>query len=363
MSTASTPPTTPENANKTETTAAPPRQPPTVDLGAMAGIPVEVLHMILRCCDIQSMAHFRELDRRAADVVDSLPEYRILRRHAANLGRAYHAASAPTPSEKDNSGGAGSILQPRRLCSPPVRAIVATLYDPRCEGCSLALGTFFYLPTGHRICIACIASWGDISPAFHKPDTRFPGRDFVPVTAATAERLIGLPRATFGTLPGRMRVLPGTYGVVSGNNTSDGLVTFGAGDSEGGAMEGWEEMVDLGTVVRAAGVARGGMDELIRVLFDYFRCSSMEWEQGILVRRGRDEEVVRREKALWYAAVVRVPVLRRSGEAVSAERGFPCPGCKTGEGLNLRYTQETLLLHIKMFGKVKGGRHVKEDEV
>lgn len=353
---------TTNNTNKTKTPAAPLRQPPTTDLGTMAVIPVEILHVILQYCDIQSMAYFRGLNRWAADVVDALPQYRILRRHAANLGRAYHAVSAPVPSEKYNKEGASPTLQQHRLCSPPVCAVVSTLYEPRCDGCYLALGTFFHLPSGSRICIACLNPKGHPTEPFYKYDTRFPRRQFSPITAEMAERELGLPQEVFKTLPGRMRVLPGTYGEVSGNNANAGLVTFEAGDGEGKAVEGWEEMVDHHIVVPAALEAHGSAIAWATWLVDRV------WlERERTVPQDRDEQVVRREEVLRYAAVVRVPVLRGLGEAVSAEWGFPCPGCKNGEGAdgngNLRYTRETLMPHIKKFGKVKGGKHVKDDNV
>lgn len=142
-------------------------------LGVLGGLPPEILQEILVKLDLNSLVDFWLSDQRAAEFLDSLPQYDAITTHAGNALRG--ALSIET-------GGLISCkLLHKMLCTP------------HCDNCG-DFGTYLYLLTCKQVCFLFLSNEKQYPP--------------LRITYACWE--FGLEKDTVKTLP-RMRVIPGIY--------------------------------------------------------------------------------------------------------------------------------------------------------
>jgi hypothetical protein len=289
------------------------RSPPASNLGALAALPVELLQQGLLDLDLRTLSAFRSLNRLAADIVDALPEYSSIRRHApATLL------------------GAQAIGVDAHIT---LRALLATLRSPECEDCG-DFGGYLYLPTCRRVCFPCL-------------DSR---EQYLPMTPETAKYMCGLDQRTVDALP-RMRTVAGVYSSIPE------------------VVPGGMELIDVETARRAGRKLHGGqyeMDELV---------GERQWmwpgPRGVKYRETLKlhlegypvDHAWDLGNPLRFVAVVRVPWLRTLHEA---DWGFHCVGCKGKDRwpLNRRrmFTAESFKAHLAECGRIVGGEHVSEGQ-
>jgi hypothetical protein len=105
-------------------------------LGSLAVLPVELLHQILAQLDLRTLIDFRYVNRKAAEAVDGLPDYKLVAHYTPNT---IHGVLAI---------GAGRWTTCEDICE--------ALYEEECEveGCGLFAG-YLYLPTCKKVCFEC----------------------------------------------------------------------------------------------------------------------------------------------------------------------------------------------------------------
>jgi hypothetical protein len=145
--------------------------PASHDLGNLRSLPVELLHEISGSVDICALTHFRCVNKRAVELVDSLPEYKAIALYAPNalLG----------------------ILSIRTGQWITCQTLYDKLCTPHCEKCG-HFGGHLYLITCRRVCYSCFTE----------------DKDFRPLLPSAACLEFGLDSAMVSNLP-RMTVVPG----------------------------------------------------------------------------------------------------------------------------------------------------------
>lgn len=160
---------------------ADPAKPMSVELadrprsfGALGRLPLEMQHMVLNMLDLQAIMSISRVSVYGRLVVQSLPAYSELLRHAPE---------AVTALIRTGLAGLHSMALLR-----------AALRSPSCEGC-LQYGAYLFLPTGTRCCWECL----QVNPSFRA------------VTPQEAKRYFALKDKHVQQLP-VLHTLPGNYG-------------------------------------------------------------------------------------------------------------------------------------------------------
>ncbi|KAJ2985879.1 hypothetical protein NUW58_g5298 [Xylaria curta] len=146
---------------------------PTASIGVLDILPPELLAEILCQLDLRTLLDFRYVNRRAADLVNYLPQYKGITTHARNALR-----------------GILSIETGRWITCA---ALYEKLCTPVCEQCG-DFGGYLYLLTCKRVCFLCLSR----NPIY------------LPLPPGRASRKFGLQRQIVERLP-RMKAIPGTY--------------------------------------------------------------------------------------------------------------------------------------------------------
>ncbi|KAL8282572.1 hypothetical protein RB597_010007 [Gaeumannomyces tritici] len=149
------------------------RREPVACVGALEVLPIEILHEVLHQLDLRSLTYLRLVNRRTMGLVDALPQYSDIIRHASNALRGILAI------------GAGSWIS--------CKALHTSLCTARCEQCG-DFGGFLYLFTCKRVCFLCFSS-DDV---------------LLPLPPSHACRKFGLKRHHLADLQ-QMKAVPGTY--------------------------------------------------------------------------------------------------------------------------------------------------------
>lgn len=105
------------------------------DLGVIDKLPLEIQQIILSSIDLQTLTDFCRVNRRARQVVDSIPEYSSIIRHSPD---ALHAALGIETARYFTCADLWQALTSRN-----------------CAGCG-AFGSHIYLLTCKRICFKCL---------------------------------------------------------------------------------------------------------------------------------------------------------------------------------------------------------------
>ena len=151
----------------------------TPTLGNLDALPFELRTAILLDLDLQSLAQFRTINRRARFLIDNIPEYRDLVKHGPSLRRA--------------------TLSTRIAPSLPCRTLYTALRTQACTTCGHS-GPFIYRSRdiysllGCRICTLC---------QMEQPQ-------LWPLTLSQAKDLYGLSGRTLALIPELFR-MPESY--------------------------------------------------------------------------------------------------------------------------------------------------------
>lgn len=290
--------------------------PPRTDLGVLDALPLELLQEIMSQLDLRTLPDFRRVNRRATEVVDSLPQYKAINTHAVNALRG--------------------ILSIETGCWITCATLYEKLCTPGCEQCG-DFASYLYLLTCKRVCFLCFSQ----------------DRLYLPLSPRRASWKFGLDSRIIKTLP-RMRVIPGTY---SPNEKKVGVPSV---------------LVDYESALRA-GVSRHGslsaMHEYVanmeaRKLQAYNARLAAVQQSGSVTRRMRQPRASdpfdgQSGNPFRFVAIVRVPWLSRALQEV--EWGFHCVGCEKSCRPPLHYrrkfTAASFDEHLKQFGDIQDGKH------
>ncbi|KAF2459722.1 hypothetical protein BDY21DRAFT_176813 [Lineolata rhizophorae] len=143
---------------------------PQQDLGALDALPLELLQVLLAQLDLRTLTDFRRVNKRALQVVDSIPGYKAITTHAPNALR-----------------GILSIGTGRWITCETLHDKLCTV---ECETCG-DFGGYIYALTCKRVCFLCLSE--------HEA--------YLPVPFSLARRKFGINRQVLDTLP-HFRSLP-----------------------------------------------------------------------------------------------------------------------------------------------------------
>ncbi|KAI1429651.1 hypothetical protein F5Y12DRAFT_415427 [Xylaria sp. FL1777] len=110
--------------------------------GKLDQLPAELLILILQQIDIPSLTRFRRVNRRAMELVDSLPYYYVLVKHCPNIIRAILSVQAD---------------------SFDCRTLYRTLSTKQCSTCK-RFGDHLYLIDCRRVCYLCYTRHPEFFP-------------------------------------------------------------------------------------------------------------------------------------------------------------------------------------------------------
>jgi hypothetical protein len=291
-------------------------QTPRTNLGVLDTLPPELLQEILYQVDLRTLTDFRKVNRRATELVDSLPQYRAVNTYALN---ALH--------------GIFSIKTGRWITC-------TTLYEKLCTfGCEQCgdFGGYLYLLTCRRVCFLCFSQ-----------DKRF-----LPLSPRRASMKFGLNSKIINTLP-RMRAIVGIY---SPNEKKVKTPSI---------------LVDYESALRSGMELHGSSDAMNRYVADReveklqsynVRVAAMQQSGSTACRirqpRTSDPFDGQSGNAFRYVAIVRLPWLRAISHEV--EWGFHCAGCEKSSRPPLHYrrkfTADSFNDHLEQFGNIRDGKH------
>jgi hypothetical protein len=134
-----------EHAGIRPSIATPFPRTPVTELSLLGQLPLELLHEILLCLDMQSVYNFRQANLRSRQTVDSFHQYQMVVSHGLNLFCAllrtrlapdislsdfYHALCTKACSICGGFGGFVSLLAWKRCCAACVREALETQVQP-----------------------------------------------------------------------------------------------------------------------------------------------------------------------------------------------------------------------------------------
>jgi hypothetical protein len=286
-------------------------------LGVLDTLPLEVLSLVLVHTDIRTLTDFRRINHRAMQVVDSVPEYRLVQQHTPDLLRGILSVEI------------GSHISTQTLFS--------TLNEYKCEGCG-DFGSFIYLLTCERVCFLCL---------YEKPR-------YYPLLLSEAAAKFGTHRRLYKSLPS-VKSVPGRYSPRKNTRKARfNLIDADSAQRIGLAFHNGSTAAMEQCVVAAHNNESDAWDKRVMAGYKVSQNPPRRRRQVIWVPEGRVLDPRR------FMAVVRAPWINPSTNAV--EWGFHCVGCKekfrTGP-LNWRrmYSDETFSLHIEECGRVCDGKH------
>lgn len=288
---------------------------PTTNIGALDALPLELLQEIFGQLDLRTLTNVRYVNRRATELVDSLPQYRAITTHARNALRGILGI------------GTGRWI----TCS--------LLYEKMCTlGCEECgdFGGYLYLLTCKRVCFLCLS------------------RDalYLPLSPNRARRKFGLEQEDIKALP-CMRVIRGIYSpnrkkVASPCILVDHESALRAGISRHGSLSSMNEYVS---------------DKEAQKLHAYNAKIEAARQSGSSTRPGRLAELNpfdgQSGNPFRFVAIARVPWLNRASNQV--ELGFYCAGCRKSSRPPLHWRRKFVLTsfneHLMESGKIQRGRH------
>ncbi|KAF1916784.1 hypothetical protein BDU57DRAFT_587687 [Ampelomyces quisqualis] len=296
---------------------------PKVDLSTLGVIPLELLQGVLSQLDLCTLMGFRRVNRRAIEVVESIPQYKAITKYARNVLR-----------------GILSIQLGQWISCETVYEKLCTA---ECEECG-DFGGYFYILTCKRVCFLC----------FSEEDK------YLPLRHGHAIRKFGVNRSVLKTLP-CMRSIPGTYSPNEKKSNErltlvDSESVYRAGITIHGSISSMEQYV---------------LDRSAQKLQDFDRRTSQAMAEGSgtitrRLRRPRTEDPFdsRSGNPMRFMAVVRMPWLNR--ESHKPEWGFHCIGCQKfhrSRPLHFRrkFTVASFGEHLRQCGNVRNGKHCRVD--
>ncbi|KAI0182982.1 hypothetical protein EV127DRAFT_448302 [Xylaria flabelliformis] len=143
-------------------------------VGQLDELPLELVTEILLMLDLPTLTAFRRVNSRAISLVDSIYQYRMIRKHCPNILRAIISINAQSFN---------------------CWALYRTLSTTKCATCD-RFGGYLYLITCKRVCYSCFKS----------------NLNYFPVTSRYATQRTGLKRKELKRLP-HISSLPGRYSI------------------------------------------------------------------------------------------------------------------------------------------------------
>lgn len=301
------------------------RQPPISNIGALAVLPLELVWEVVSELDIQTLMEFRRVNRRARELVDSLPEFKAIITHARN---ALH--------------GILSIDTGRWITC---RTLYEKLCRRDCEQCG-DIGGYLYLLTCKRVCYPCFTN----------------KTAFLPLRPTYASRFFALPREVFKTLPS-MRAVTGTYSK-QGKDVPRRAVLVDYMSAFTAALERYGDFERIRRAVRR-------METRDLWAYDWRTgpWASIPYNRAVhrLGRAGRRNPLQllhgqRTAEPFRYVAIVRVPWFDASTQ--EADFGFYCVGCRGSVRWPFHFGRVYDALsfddHLWQCGDIVDGRHTPE---
>jgi len=142
--------------------------------GDFDGLPVEMIHNILRKLDFDSLGSMRLVNSKTQSIVDSLPEYKAMITHAPSI---IHTLRVTTTSSHFTA-----------------EELYGLLINEHCVVCN-DFGLFFFIPLGVRCCYPCL---------YNDPQ-------FGVMTLAKAKTELGIKQEEFREIFPVIRTVPGCY--------------------------------------------------------------------------------------------------------------------------------------------------------
>lgn len=152
-------------------------------VGQLDQLPAELLIQVLLYNDMPSLTSFRRVNRRAMELVDSVPQYAAIAKHCPDIIRAILAVEADAFD---------------------CRVLYRTLSTSRCSTCS-RFGDFLYLIDCRRVCYLCFTERPEYSPLTIGRASR------LLIADPTRPRVAGRQSLRAAESPGALR-LPRRYG-------------------------------------------------------------------------------------------------------------------------------------------------------
>lgn len=292
------------------------RHEPVACAGALEVLPIEILHEAFPRLDLRSLTYLRLVNRRTMRLVDALPQYSDIIKHAPNALRGILAI------------GTGSWVS--------CKALDTSLCTARCEQCG-DFGSFLYLLTCKRVCFLCLSS-DDV---------------LLPLSPSQACRKFGLKRHHFADLH-QMKTTPGTYSpnrkkVLKPGTLLDHEHVRLAGINLHGSLAAMEQYV---------------AQKQARMLEAYNAAQTEQDSSGPPARARRRPPALdsfdgRSGNPHRFVAIARVPWLDRASRRV--ERGFYCVGCERSHRKpchwRILFAADTFEEHLTNCGEIKDGKH------
>ncbi|CZT21520.1 uncharacterized protein RCC_07383 [Ramularia collo-cygni] len=280
---------------------------PRHDLGALDGLPLEILSAILVDTPLRSLMEFRRVNQRAMQVVDSIPQFQTCTRYTL------------APLRGILSINAGS----HTTCQDLFRALITS----KCEECEDFAG-FIYLLDCTRVCLLCFSE----------------KQRYVPLSSAEVLRHYGLNRGRLASLIG-MRSVPGCYSP-NEKTVPARLELFDQASARHAGIQLYGSAVAMEQHTSQTAARK----------FEKRRASSSGRPASTPARGNPRSSFAKR-----FMAVVRAPTVDVS--IGSVEWGFHCLGCKRQyrkPPLHWRrkYTIQTFEEHVRECGPIVDGEHV-----
>lgn len=295
----------------------PHRKSPVESVGLIDSLPLELIRDILLVhLDLRSLFIFRQVNRLALNLVDTLPEYGDVVTHALNALKGILAIGTASWIT------CGTLHQ--KLCTSS------------CEECG-DFTRFLYLLTCKRVCYLC----------FTQVDL------YLPLVKSRAMHKFGLSRRVVDSLP-CMTVLPGKYSL----NTWKSIRSTVLIDHEH---------------ARLAGISSHGSLQAMEDFVSQSWARELATYQTRLAERPPDAHDTassrprppfrtpvdkRADESHRFVAIVRAPWLNKHAGRV--EWGFYCAGCnynRRPDHWAVLYSPVTFERHIDEYGDVQDGKH------
>jgi len=295
------------------------RKLPKVDLGTLDILPLELLQGLLSQLDLYTLTGFRRVNRRAIEVVESIPQYKAVTTHARNVLR-----------------GILSIETGQWISCETVYEKLCTA---ECEQCG-DFGGYLYILTCERVCFLCFSE----------------GKRYLPLRRSHAIRKFGVNRQILNTLP-CMRSIPGTY---SPNEKKcherlalvDSESAYRAGITLHGSFSAMEQYV--------SNISAQKLQEFNRRTSQATAEGSRPTARRLRPPRTEDLFDGRSGNPMRFMAIVRMPWLNKVSQEL--EWGFHCIGCqKFHRSRPLHYRRKFTVAsfgeHLRQYGNIRNGKH------
>ena len=293
---------------------------PTANLGDLGVLPLELLQALLAQLDLRSLSDFRLVNRRAAEVVGSIPQYKVVTTHAPNVLR-----------------GILSIRTGRWITCE-------MLYDSLCTANCQVCGDFagyLYILTCERVCFLCLSE-----------DVRY-----LPLQTDRAIRKFGLNHDIIDTIP-HMKSVPGKYSPMERKSSKTlGLVDYESAHRAGIAFHGSRKAMVQHVSTLAAQEMRQCNNWQRAAPWGLMSTASIHWSQmgdDFDAQSGNPVRFMAVTRAPWFNKVSRV-----------AEWGFHCLGCEIAYAnrpmhFRRKFTPNQFKEHLRQCGDIRDGKHQRK---